>query len=137
MGFCVEFTVWHFATKCAAVKFVNPWMSSHFSSESRDPSYVGSSMRPECPRKDSRGKSCWLHPRESDQEVVQRPAEVTDLTWSHLSVEPTELSEIAADYEVFRVHLGLLFPRPVQRISGRENQWMNGKNYDHWPEIAR
>jgi len=27
---------WHFATKCAAVQFVKPWTSSHFS-ESRDP----------------------------------------------------------------------------------------------------
>ena len=25
--------VWHFATQCAAVKFVKPWISSHFSSE--------------------------------------------------------------------------------------------------------
>jgi len=31
MGFCEKFTVWHFATKCAAVKFVKPWMSSSFS----------------------------------------------------------------------------------------------------------
>ena len=26
-----EFTVWHFVTKCAAVKFVKPWRSSYFS----------------------------------------------------------------------------------------------------------
>jgi len=62
--FCEEFTVWHFATKCAAVKFVKPWMSNHFS-EQRDHSYVGSAMCPECPR-----KHCWLHPREKDPEVV-------------------------------------------------------------------
>jgi len=28
--FCEKFTVWHFATKCAAVKFAEPWMSIHF-----------------------------------------------------------------------------------------------------------
>ena len=40
--FCKEFTAWHYATKWAAVKFVIPWMSRHFSSESRDPSCIGS-----------------------------------------------------------------------------------------------
>ena len=39
--------VWHFATKCAAVKFAEPWLSNHFS-ELRDPSYVGSAMCAEC-----------------------------------------------------------------------------------------
>ena len=38
------FTVWHFATKRAAVKFVKLWISSHFF-ESRDPNYAGSAMR--------------------------------------------------------------------------------------------
>ena len=28
---CIEFTVWHLATKCAAVKFVKLWISIHFS----------------------------------------------------------------------------------------------------------
>jgi len=33
-GHCVPLVtplVWHFATKCAAVKFAVPWMSNHFS----------------------------------------------------------------------------------------------------------
>jgi len=34
-------------------------------------------MWPECLRKDWRGKSCWLHPRESGPEVVQEPGGVT------------------------------------------------------------
>ena len=55
-GFCEEFTVWHFTTKCAAVKFAKPWISIHFF-ESRDPSYVGSAICPECPTKDWRDKS--------------------------------------------------------------------------------
>jgi len=28
LSFCEEFTLWHFAMKCATVKFVKPWMSS-------------------------------------------------------------------------------------------------------------
>jgi len=34
-------------------------------------------MCPEYPRKDRRGKSCWLNLRESGPEVVQGPAGVT------------------------------------------------------------
>jgi len=70
--FCDEYTKWHFATKCAAVKFAEPRMSNHFS-ESRDPTCIGSAMCPECPTKKRRGKSCWLIPRESDAKVVQVP----------------------------------------------------------------
>jgi len=66
--FCEEFTVWHMATKCSnPVKFVKPWMLSHFS-QWRDPSYVGSDMCPECSMKDWRSKS-WLHPRESGADI--------------------------------------------------------------------
>ena len=43
-------------------------VTPHFS-ESKDPSYVDSTMCPVSPRKDSRRKSCWLHLRESTQEV--------------------------------------------------------------------
>ena len=50
-NFCEEFTAWHLATKCAAMKFTKPWISSHFT-QSKDPSYVGSAMCPECPGKD-------------------------------------------------------------------------------------
>ena len=38
--------------------------------------YVGSAIWPECLRKDWRGKSCWLNPRESAPEVVQGPGGV-------------------------------------------------------------
>ena len=48
-------------------------LSSHLPSKSKDPSQVGSAMCFECPRKDWRGKSCWLHPSESGPEVVQEP----------------------------------------------------------------
>ena len=43
--------------KSAAVKFIKPWMSSHFF-ESRDPSYDGSTTWLECPKKDRRSESC-------------------------------------------------------------------------------
>ena len=38
---------------------------SLFSSESRDPSYVGLAKCPVCSRKHWRDTSCWIHPRES------------------------------------------------------------------------
>jgi len=37
---------------------------------------------------------------------------ISDLVWSHLGVEPAELSEIAIGRAVFRILLGLLSPRP-------------------------
>ena len=51
---------------------VKPGMSSHFS-ESRDPSYVSSSMCPECLRKEWRISPSGYspHPRESGPEAVQ------------------------------------------------------------------
>jgi len=75
--------VWHFVTKCTAVKFVKSWISSRFSPESRDPSYVGSATCPECPKKDWRGKSGCLHPRESGPEVVQGPGGVITFPTLH------------------------------------------------------
>jgi len=68
--------VWHFATKCADVKFAEPWMPNDFT-ELRNNSYVGSALCPECPTKDWRGKSCWINPRESNPEVVQGLGGVT------------------------------------------------------------
>ena len=55
--FCQESTVWRFATKCAAVKFAEPWMSNHFSSESRDASFVSSAICPECLTKSGEASS--------------------------------------------------------------------------------
>ena len=68
--------VWHFATNCAAVKFVEPWVSNHFS-ELREHNYVSSATYPECSTKDWWGKSCWLNPRENDPDVVQGPVGLT------------------------------------------------------------
>jgi len=36
MDVCKEFTVWHFASKYTDVNFENSWLSSHFSSASRE-----------------------------------------------------------------------------------------------------
>ena len=69
---CEKSTAWHFETNCAAVKFAEPWMLNHFS-ESRDHSYTGSAMCPECPSKHWWGKSCRLHPRKGGPEVDQGP----------------------------------------------------------------
>ena len=84
--------VWHFATKHAAVKFAEPWMSNHFS-ELRDHSYVASAMRPEYPMKAWRGKSFWPNPWPRDRPA---PGEITTslaFAWSRLCVEPVELPE--------------------------------------------
>jgi len=72
-GYCWPLVLslfWHFATKCAAVKFEEPWMSNHLP-ELRDHSYVRSAMYPKFSTKKWRDKSCWLNPRESGPVVVQ------------------------------------------------------------------
>ena len=107
--------MWHFATKCAAVKFIKPWISRHFF-ESRDHSYVGSAICPECPRINWRGKSCWLHPRGSGPKVDQEPGGVTTsptllgpvLVWSQQNY-----LWLLVDHDVFRDLLGLLPPRTL------------------------
>jgi len=47
---------------------------------------------------------------------------ISDLAWSRVGVEPAELSEIAVDPEVFRVHLELLPRDSPQRNAGHENE---------------
>ena len=69
-------------------------MSNHFSSESRDPSYISSAMCPECSKKDWRGKSCWLNPQGKRPRGRPRTTwsdYISDLAWSPLGVEPAEL----------------------------------------------
>jgi len=71
--FCDESVVWHFATKCAAVKVAEPWMWNHISSELREHRYqyicFGHVSR--IPTKDWRGKSSWLNQRKRGSEVIQ------------------------------------------------------------------
>lgn len=43
----------------------------------RSCNYVGLTMCPQCPRKDGRGQSCCMHPREIGPEVVQGSGGVT------------------------------------------------------------
>jgi len=108
--FCEDSMVWHFETKCADVKFAEPWMWKHFPSVLREHRYVGSAMCPECPTKVWRGKVNCLNPRKSGSDVIQGLGGVTtsDRVWSRLGVEPEALSEIAVDRDVFQVLLGLL-----------------------------
>jgi len=78
-GHCVPLAmplVWHFATKCAAVKFAVRWMLNHFSSL-REYNYISSARYPECPTEDWWGKPCWLNPWQSDPDVVQGLGGVT------------------------------------------------------------
>jgi len=70
---------------------------------------------PECPTKDWRGNFCWLNPRKSGSEVVQRPRWsdfISNLAGSRRGVEPAEPSEIAVGRETLQVLLGLLPSQP-------------------------
>ena len=125
-------TVWHFATKCAAVDILKPCMSSHFS-EQIDSSYVGSATWPECPVKDWRGKSGWLHSRASGPEIDQGPGGLNASTLFGPVLEPAELSEIVKNRGVFRVLLRLLPPRPSW---GKADVTMHEWSIDH-QEIKR
>jgi len=98
-GHCVPLVtplVWHFATKCAVVKFAVPWMSNHFCL--REYNYFSSATYPECPTDDWWGKlakptgkrpRCRPRPRCSNC--------ISDLAWTRRGVEQAELSEIAVD----------------------------------------
>jgi len=52
--------------------------------------------------------------RPTDQPSNRRSDSISKLAWSRLRVEPTELSEIAENREVFQALLRLLSPRPSQ-----------------------
>ena len=109
---CEKFLVWHFVTMSTDLKFVKSEMSSHFS-ESRDPSYVSSAMYPEFYKKEWRTNSFGLQSTHAGKRPRVRPRTrwrdyISNLAWSRLGVEPTELSEIAVDREVFLVILVLL-----------------------------
>ena len=72
-GSMQEWTVWHFPTKCAAVKFAEPWKSNHFyESQLRWLGQVFRMSQEKC-----RGKYCWLHLRENGPEVAQGPGRGT------------------------------------------------------------
>jgi len=57
---------------------------------------------------------CWLHPRESGEEIEQGPGSVITsftLVGPVFSVVPAGLSKVTENREVFRLFLGLLTPR--------------------------
>jgi len=126
--FCEEFMACRFATNCAAVKFVKAPMSSCTSYVLRDLSYVDSAICSECPRKDWRGKSFWIHPQESGAKVDQGPGgEITSPTslGPVLVLESAKLLEIAQHREVFRILLRLLPCDPPLQKTGCDNEWTN------------
>ena len=89
--FCEEFAARRFATKCAAVKFVKPWMSIP-SSEQQYHNYVDSAnVSLIYRRKDCRGKFCWLHTQggsaQSSSKSTTWRDNISDLAWSCLGVE--------------------------------------------------
>ena len=125
---CEELSVWHFVTKSTGLKSVKPRMLRHFS-ESRDPSYVGSAMCSECPRKDRRSKSFGLQStstgkRASGLQRTRLRDYISDLAWSRLGVDPAELSEIAVDCEVFRTAI-----LPKEKLG---KKWLNDYAGLHW-----
>jgi len=103
-------------------------MSSHFS-ESRDPTYVSSTMCPECLRKEWRSKSFGLQSTPTGKRPRGRPMTRwsdfnSDLALSRLGAEPAELSGIDVDREVFRVLLWLPSPWPSPKEK-RARKWVN------------
>ena len=117
-----------FATKCAAVTI--PKYRAHFS-ESRNHSYDGSAMFPGCHRKDWRGKTCWLNPRESGPGVVQWTGGVT--------TSPTLLGHVLVwnQQNYLRLPLTVRYSEssqsccsrnPTQSKSGYEHEWIYEKS---------
>ena len=111
--FCEKFTTCHFATKCAAAKYVRHWMSSHVSFEWKDLNYDVYVTRSEFSMKDWRCDSCWLHPRKKGLELGRNPGGVIT-TLFRFGVETADLSEVTENREVFRVLPGS-FPRNPPR----------------------
>jgi len=73
-------------------------------------------MCPEYPTNNCRGKSCWLHPRESGPEDGYGPG------LSRLGMDPARITCVGVDRGVFRVLLGLLPPRPSPEKGGHEDE---------------
>jgi len=125
--FCEKSTVWNFATKSVGVNFDVPvsWMSSYFS-ETRDPSYIGSAMCPECPTNDWRGKVCWLNPWESGWELVQGPGGMSTFTslLGYILVWSQQIYlRLLLTVRCFAYSWGCCHPN--QRKCGHESEWMN------------
>ena len=109
--------------KCAAVKFVKPWMSSHFS-EQRDLRYVGSAMSRMSQERLARQVLLATLTRKRQR---VRPSTgwrgcISGFAWPRLGVLPAELSAIAVDRGVIRV-LKLLPLRSSQEEK-RVWKWM-------------
>ena len=81
------------------------------------------------PQKRLASKSCWLHARESDPEIGQRPRRdydyISDLACYLPGVESIELFEIAENRQVFRVFLEML----LSRSSWEKKRVWTRKNY--------
>ena len=78
--FCEGLTAWHLTTKCAVVKFIKPWMSSHFS-QSRDLSYIHvvSAICPACPTKIGKARRAGCTQEKAAQRLSKDKVE-----WLHL-----------------------------------------------------
>jgi len=128
IDFSKECAVWHFATNCAAVKSVKPRKMSQFS-PNRDFSY-GGSTKWMSQKMFSRLVLLDKHTG-NDAEVVQGPGGVTTsptLLGSRLGVEPTELSDISENREVFRVFKATTPTNlPRGKMGMTTNEWMNTK----------
>jgi len=81
--FCDEFTMWYFASKCAALivqlqlKFAKLWISSLFSNHESKVQWFGYVPRLECSRRDRQSPPGYTH--EIGPVVVQGPGGMTYL----------------------------------------------------------
>ena len=95
---CKAFTVWHFVTKYTGLKSMKPGMLSHFF-QSREHSYVGSTISPECPcnigyarpaaythrkaaQRSSKDQVAWLHLRPSWAPSCGPRGTIWDFSWA-------------------------------------------------------
>jgi len=109
--------VWHFVTKCTAVKFYKALNVEQFLQIEKFRIFHGrlegqvllATPTAKWPR--GRPRTRWS-------------GYLSDLAWSRLGVELAGLSEIVVDREIFQVILGLLLPRSSSEKK-RVWKWMN------------
>jgi len=109
--FCKEFTMWHFAPKSAAVKFLHLWMSNHFSKSG----YSATLVRPcvqNFSRKIGRQSPAGYTHGKRPRSRLRWSEHISDLACLCFGVEREELSEIDVTVRNFETYWGWYRLRP-------------------------